>query len=317
MLYCNVSTASIVNTIGCSIRTAQRRRKQLECPPESKVVPIPSNPFIRIGRASYITPYMQQILCEQLLKQPDMYRYEMDAFLYERTGVTVSVSAVGRTLKSMQWSRKVNRRVAKQRDETLRDYYAYKVSHYKADQLVFVDESGCDKKAGQRRWGWAPLGKAPVKVDELNRDVRHQILPAYTLDGIILARLYVGSTDAQLFEDFIEQLVQHCGRFPEPKSVLVMDNASWHNKGRVEEICERAGMKVLFLPPYSPDYNPIEEFFSELKTYIQKHWDEHLGLIKVDFKAFLRICIRAVGSRKESARGHFRHSGLIVEEPSE
>ncbi|ODA78133.1 hypothetical protein RJ55_06737 [Drechmeria coniospora] len=61
-----------------------------------------------------------------------------------------------------------------------------------------------------------------------------------------------------------------------------MDNASWHNKETVEGLCAKAGVTLLFLPPYSPDFNPIEEFFSELKAYIKKQWDEHLGLIKAD-----------------------------------
>lgn len=259
---------------------------------------------------------MQEILRKQLLKEPDLFRYEIITFLYEQSGVEVSPSTISRTLKAMGWSRKTARRVAQQRDDELRDLYLHRVSQYEANQLVFVDESGCDKKAGQRRMGWAPRGKTPVKINRLNRDKRYQILPAYTVDGILLARVYTGSTDAPWFEDFIRQLLHHCGRWPAPRSVLVMDNASWHNKQRLEELCADAGVRLLFLPPYSPDFNPIEEFFSELKAYIKKHWNEHEGLINADFKAFLRICVEIVGSRKASARGHFRHAGLPVEEPS-
>ncbi|KAH7115693.1 hypothetical protein EDB81DRAFT_622799, partial [Dactylonectria macrodidyma] len=53
----------------------------------------------------------------------------------------------------------------------------------------------------------------------------------------------------------------------------------------------------------------------ELKVYIRKHWNEHLALIRADFKAFLGFCVRVVGSRQASARGRFRHAGLFVEEP--
>lgn len=276
---------------------------------------MPSNPLIRVGRSSHITPYMQDILRRQLLEEPDMLRCEMITFLYERTGIEVSPSALSRTLKTVRWSRKVCGRVAQQRDDELRDLYSHRVSQYDVKQLVFIDESGCDKKIGQRRMGWAPVGSTPVKASGLNRDVRYQILPAYTVDGILLSRVYTGSTDAAWFEDFLQQLLPHCGRWPEPKSVLIMDNAGWHKKERIEQMCADFGVKVLFLPPYSPDFNPIEEFFAELKAYIKKHWNEHLGLIKADFKAFLRLCVRVVGSRQASARGHFRHAGLSVEEP--
>jgi transposase len=78
--------------------------------------------------------------------------------------------------------------------------------------------------------------------------------------------------DSTVFEDFIEQLLPLCGKWPEPKSVLVMDNASFHHTKRIEQICHDAGVKLVYLPPYSPDFNPIEEFFAELKAFIKRNW---------------------------------------------
>lgn len=96
-------------------------------------------------------------------------------------------------------------------------------------------------------------------------------MPAYAQDGIVLARVFQGSTDATVFEDFIEQLLPPCGRFPGPKSVIIMDNASFHRSKRVEQLYYNAGVKLLYLPPYSPDLNPIEEFFAELKALIRRN----------------------------------------------
>ena len=62
------------------------------------------------------------------------------------------------------------------------------------------------------------------KAQEPHRDRRHQILPAYTQDGVVLSRVFQGSTDGAVFEDFIEELLHHCGRWPEPKSVLICVN---------------------------------------------------------------------------------------------
>lgn len=78
---------------------------------------------------------------------------------------------------------------------------------------------------------------------------------------------FKGSTDAEFFEDFIQQLLEYCGRWPEPKSVLVMDNASFHHSEQVKQLCSDAGVKLLYLPPYSPDSIPIE-FFTQLEAYI-------------------------------------------------
>lgn len=75
----------------------------------------------------------------------------------------------------------------------------------------------------------------PVQVSTFHRGQRYQTLTAYTQDGIVLSRIYKGSTDAAFFESFIEQLLQHCGIWPEPKSVLIMDNASFHRSDRTDQ----------------------------------------------------------------------------------
>jgi transposase len=84
--------------------------------------------------------------------------------------------------------------------------------------------------------------------------------------------VFQGSTDAAVFEDFIEQLLPYCNRWPEPKSVLVMDNASFHHIERIEQMCVDAGVKLVYLSPYLPYFNPIEEFFAELKIFIKRNW---------------------------------------------
>jgi transposase len=151
-------------------------------------------------------------------------------------------------------------------------------------------------------------------VAQFHRDERYQILPAYSQDGIVLSRVFRGSTDASVFEDFIEELLHHCGRWPEPKSVLVMDNASFHHSERISQMCADAGVKLVYLPPYSPDLNPIEEFFAELKGFIKRNWSYYAEYPTQGFSTFLEWCINQVGAREESARGHFRHSGLSIED---
>lgn len=76
-----------------------------------------------------------------------------------------------------------------------------------------------------------------------------------------------------------------------------IDNASIHHSERVQQLCDDAGVVLLYLPPYSPDLNPIEEFFGELKRNIQEVWDEFEDLVKDDFAAFLREAVRVVGRR--------------------
>jgi hypothetical protein len=150
---------------------------------------------------------------------------EMAAFLCDESDVTVSVCSIGRALASIGWTKKVTRRIANERNADLRGFYLHKLSELRSYQLVYIDESACDNRVGYRRTGWSPVGIAPVEIARFHHDHRHQILPVYTQEGVLLSRVYLGSTDGELFEDFIEQLLHHCRPHPESNSVLIMDNA--------------------------------------------------------------------------------------------
>jgi hypothetical protein len=114
---------------------------------------------------------MRHALCEHLLEKPGQYLDEMVLFLWDEFEVSVSTSAVSRALKSIGWSKKTCRRIAKGRNPDLRDFYMYKLSAYSSYQLVYIDESGCDKRIGFRRTGWSPLGTTPVQVARYRRTV--------------------------------------------------------------------------------------------------------------------------------------------------
>jgi hypothetical protein len=101
-----------------------------------------------------------------------------------------SVASVRRSLKAYNWSKKKNQRVARERDSELLDACLYELSEYKSFQLVFVDKSGCDTLAGVRRTGWAPRGMPAVQTANFHREQRHQIIPAYTQNGIIHAQIF-------------------------------------------------------------------------------------------------------------------------------
>lgn len=150
----------------------------------------------------------------------------------------------------------------------------------------------CFKRYKRFFWGtgWSPRGTTPSQVTKFHRDQRYQILPAYAQDGIVLSCIYQGPTDSSLFKDFIEELLHYCGKWPEPKSVLVMDNASFHHSESIEQMCSQAGVKLVYLPPYSLDLSPIEELFAELKAFIRRHWQSYEENPDQGFNTFLEWC---------------------------
>jgi transposase len=135
---------------------------------------------------------------------------------------------------------------------------------------MFIDETGLDKSIGTRRKGWAPRRQRPCQIKRFHCSARFQILPAYTQDGVIHFRVYKGLTDTKVFKDFIEELLPYCSKWPNPRSVLIMDNASFHHSEKIQQLYNDARVILHYLPPYSLDLNLIEEFFGELKTYIRQ-----------------------------------------------
>ncbi|KAJ5146627.1 uncharacterized protein N7515_001191 [Penicillium bovifimosum] len=304
----SLSTSQMAEEAECSKVTIINIRRNLR---QFGNVHAPPN---RIGRRRTVTPPMIEALCDHLSEKPGLYLDEMAVFLWDEFHTLATTSSIRRALVARGWSKKTARQQARERNGDLREYYLHNLSDFQSYHLVYVDESGCDKRVGFRRTGWSPLGVAPIQVSQFHRDQRYQILPAYAQDGIVLSRVFRGSTDATMFEDFIAQLLQHCGKWPEPKSVVIMDNASFHHSERIAQMCADAGVILIYLPPYSPDLNPIEEFFAELKAFIKRNWGYYEADPDQGFDAFLTWCIDIVGAKEESAKGHFRHAGLKIEE---
>lgn len=148
----------------------------------------------------------------------------------------------------------------------------------------------------------------PTKVSQFHRDQRYQILSANARGGIVLSRVFRGSTDATVFEDFMAQLLQHYGKWSEQKSAVVVDNASFHQN--VLHRCVRTrGGKLVYLPPYSLDLTPIE-FFAELKSFMKRNWSCYEADTDQGFDAFLAWCIDVVGAKRRECSRPFPTSRL-------
>jgi transposase len=214
---------------------------------------------------------MERAIKLLLDERPWYYQDEIAEFLFEAFDVEVSQGTISATLKRIQVTRKRLKVVAAQQNAELRIQWQYDLQFFTAEQLVFVDESGSDDRTGDRQFGWSDKGVRAVVHRWLENKERVSVLPAYTIEGYITATTFYGTCTGQIFENFIiEQLLPLCNPYPGPRSVIIMDNASVHhsNQDRIIETARRRGVWIRFLPPYSPDFNPIEESFGDLKAYI-------------------------------------------------
>lgn len=172
-----------------------------------------------------------------------------------------------------------------------------------AADWVFVDESGVATDMA-RRYGRAPRGQRAVGAMPYGRWDRLTILGGLSLAGLVACMTVEGAADTPVVVAFTAQVLVPVLR---PGQVVVMDNLSPHKAPRVRELIEAAGCRLLFLPPYSPDLNPIEPAWSKLKTLLRG-----VGARTTDaLHAALSSLVDAITA--SDAAGYFRHCGYAVQ----
>jgi transposase len=131
---------------------------------------------------------------------------------------------------------------------------------------VFVDETG-SHLAMTPLYAYAPRGQRAYGKVPRNYGAIMTVIASMSLSGMGPAFLLDGSADSAAFEIYVEQILAPSLR---PGQIVVLDNLSIHLGPRVRQAIETRGCRLLFLPAYSPDFSPIEEAFSKLKTCLRR-----------------------------------------------
>ena len=149
--------------------------------------------------------------------------------------------------------------------ERRRKWFAWQLDLDPA-KLVFIDETGTSTNLA-RKGGRCRRGR------RLRVGIPHghyktvTLIAGIRLRGLTAAKTFDRSINAALFEDWVQTcLVPTLS----PGEIVFMDNLSSHKGPRVEALIRAAGAELRYLPPYSPDLNPIEKAFSKLKAYLRK-----------------------------------------------
>jgi len=132
--------------------------------------------------------------------------------------------------------------------------------------LVFLDEFGANLSFVPR-YGRARAGKRVRIRKPASRGRNNTFVGALTLDGLLTVTHLEGSANVVRFLQWVRDVLVPLLR---PGQIVVMDNLFAHKTDDVRAAIEGAGAQVLFLPPYSPDFNPIEECWSKIKNYLRK-----------------------------------------------
>ena len=133
------------------------------------------------------------------------------------------------------------------------------------ERLVFVDETGTATNMAPR-YGWGPRGERVVGRAPHGRWHTTTFIGGLTTTGFIAPFVVACPMNRVIFETWIERCL--VPELPD-RAVVVMDNLSAHKGSRVADLIQATGGEVLYLPPYSPDLNPIEQAFAKLKHLLR------------------------------------------------
>lgn len=156
---------------------------------------------------------------------------------------------------------------------------------YTAEQLVYIDEAGVDHTEDYD-YGWCAQSERFEALKLGHRTERISMIAGWCQRQVIAPMTFKGYCDTALVEAWVQRfLVPQL----QPGQVVVMDNASFHKATTIREQIEQAGCILLFLPPYSPDFNKIEKFWARLKHYLRKTLNQFQNLWDAVDNAFKKL----------------------------
>jgi len=134
------------------------------------------------------------------------------------------------------------------------------------ERLIFIDETGASTKMARLR-GWAPRGERCRAAIPHGHWKTTTFTAGLRLDGLVAPWLLDGPMDGEAFRVYVRRvLVPQI----EPGDIVIMDNLPAHKVSGIRDAIEAKGADLIYLPPYSPDFNPIEMAFSKLKALLRK-----------------------------------------------
>ncbi len=221
------------------------------------------------GKPSLLEPAHIEIVIELVEEDNDATLEELRARLLARTGIQISIPTMCRVLQKLKLTRKKKTLHASEaeseRVQNLRREYWTTIGEVKLSDLVFIDETGV-KGAMTRRYARAKRGKRAYNSSPFDRGRNVTLIGAMTCSEVLASFHFSGWTNQETFLVYVRELLA-----PQlgAGACVVMDNLPAHKATEVREAIESVGAKVIFLSPYSPDFNPIENCWSKVKEFLR------------------------------------------------
>jgi transposase len=196
-------------------------------------------------------------------------------------------------------------RRASERDEAKRATWRERTDGIEPDRFVWVDETGSDLSL-TRGYSRAPRGQRAYGDVPRRRGPHRTLITALTLDGFGPGLLLDEAIDRTTFDGYI---VHRLAPTLQPGQIVVVDNLKVHYSDRARAAVEAQGAHLWYLPPYSPDLNPIEEAFSKVKASLRTAAPRTLA----DHSTAIWAALRTI--TPQDAAGWFAHAGYLPAPP--
>lgn len=226
------------------------------------------------GRPAIVTADDLHNVCVLWSDDPTLFVYEVADIISTLKGTFVSRQCLSYWIKKLGITRKKLWKYAREASIELEYSFWYHLhrADYHINQFLWLDESHVNDKTLNRSHGWQIKGERAVFRQLFGRGTRYTVSAAIDCFGIVDYVVFRGSCTAHLlFKWMLYSLGAHTNPFPQPHSIIVLDNASIHKYEPFLELCRLFDVRILYLPPYSPHLNPIEQFFNILKSELRKY----------------------------------------------
>ena len=185
----------------------------------------------------------------------------------------VHTSTVGRRMKKIKLVYKKKTFHYREADPEKQAAYLKAIEEFSKnkDLLVYMDESGMQERDAARTRGWGVKGKLLIDQKMGKRSPRTNVIAAYCNGKILAPCTFFGTCIHDFFKKWVSTfLVKELT----PGQIVIMDNAPFHKSDEIKELIKSAGCHLIYLPPYSPNLNPIEHFWANLKRYVRDSRDQ-------------------------------------------
>ena len=244
----------------CVCKAYCRRVKQFRHLPPKKIG----------GSAPKLNPAAQATVAQWIQEKPDSTLEELRSRIKAELGISICIGALWNTLRRMKFSFKKKSQVAAEQlrpdVQQARDtFFAEQLKDVPLEDLVVLDESYATTTFTRLRGRCLRNRRLQARVPHGHWKTLTMIA-AITVRGVLAAATIDAATDAAVFQTYITQTL---GPALRPGMVVVMDNLAAHRVPGIRQAIEAAGCRLVYLPPYSPDFSPIENIWSKVKQELR------------------------------------------------